>query len=215
MSEPFIGEIRIFAGNFAPRGWAFCDGQLLPIASNTALFSLIGTTYGGDGETTMALPDLQGRAPMHSGFGPGLTSRRLGQRGGVSTVTLSEAQMPSHTHTMQGSLQYGDDNDPGGQYLARAVGAFPVRVSEQPRLDGVASASEHGGEAKRTTTFSPTWSSTSSLLSSGSTRASKRLEALRQLFVLGGAPDAAAVERRRRKAMGRRQSSTGGRRWFQ
>ncbi|WP_017328064.1 phage tail protein [Synechococcus sp. PCC 7336] len=100
MSEPFIAEIRIFAGNFAPRSWAFCNGQLLPISQNTALFSLIGTTYGGDGRTTTALPNLQGRAPMHPGRGPGLTARRLGQRAGVETVTLSEAQMPSHSHTM-------------------------------------------------------------------------------------------------------------------
>ena len=101
MSEPFIAEIRIFAGNFAPRSWAFCNGQLLPVAQNTALFSLIGTTYGGDGRTTTALPNLEGRAPMHPGRGPGLTSRRLGQRGGVETVTLTEAQMPNHTHTMR------------------------------------------------------------------------------------------------------------------
>ena len=99
MSEPFIAEIRIFAGNFAPRGWAFCDGQLLPISQNTALFSLIGTTYGGDGRTTTGLPNLQGRAPMHPGRGPGLTARRLGARVGTETVTLSEAQIPSHNHT--------------------------------------------------------------------------------------------------------------------
>jgi microcystin-dependent protein len=101
MSEPFIAEIRIFAGNFAPRSWAFCNGQLLPVSQNTALFSLIGTTYGGDGRTTTALPNLEGRAPMHPGRGPGLTSRRLGQRGGVETVTLTEAQMPNHTHTLR------------------------------------------------------------------------------------------------------------------
>lgn len=100
MSEPFIAEIRIFAGNFAPRGWAFCNGQLLPISQNTALFSLIGTTYGGDGRTTLALPNLQGRAPMHPGRGPGLTSRRLGEQGGSETVTLSAAQMPAHNHTV-------------------------------------------------------------------------------------------------------------------
>ncbi len=99
MSEPFIAEIRIFAGNFAPRSWAFCDGQLLPVAQNTALFSLIGTTYGGDGRTTTALPNLQGRAPMHPGRGPGLTARRLGEKVGVETVTLNEAQIPSHNHT--------------------------------------------------------------------------------------------------------------------
>lgn len=101
MSEPFIAEVRIFAGNFAPRGWAFCDGQLLPVAQNTALFSLIGTTYGGDGRTTTALPNLQGRAPMHPGRGPGLTSRRLGEKVGSEMVSLSEAQMPNHTHTMR------------------------------------------------------------------------------------------------------------------
>jgi len=108
MSEPFVAEIRIFAGNFAPRGWAFCDGQLLPISQNTALFSLIGTTYGGDGRSTTALPNLQGRAPMHPGRGPGLTARRLGQRGGVETVTLSEAQMPQHNHTLRASVENGE-----------------------------------------------------------------------------------------------------------
>jgi len=101
MSEPFIAEIRIFAGNFAPRGWAFCNGQLLPISQNTALFSLIGTTYGGDGRSTTALPNLEGRAPMHPGRGPGLTARRLGEKVGTETVTLSEAQIPSHSHTLR------------------------------------------------------------------------------------------------------------------
>jgi microcystin-dependent protein len=112
MSEPFIAEIRIFAGNFAPRGWAFCDGQLLPIASNTALFSLIGTTYGGDGRTTTALPNLQGRAPMHPGRGPGLTNRQLGQKGGTESVALNQNTTPAHTHPAQVSLAGGDDNDP-------------------------------------------------------------------------------------------------------
>jgi microcystin-dependent protein len=108
MSEPFIAEIRIFAGNFAPRSWAFCDGQLLPISQNTALFSLIGTTYGGDGRTTTALPNLMGRAPMHPGRGPGLTSRRLGERGGVETVTLTEAQMPNHNHSWRAAEDPAD-----------------------------------------------------------------------------------------------------------
>lgn len=120
MSEPFVAEIRIFAGNFAPRGWAFCNGQLLPISQNTALFSLIGTTYGGDGRTTTALPNLEGRAPMHPGRGPGLTARRLGERGGVETVTLTEAQMPNHNHTAIVSEEDGRDNDPGND---RWVGA--------------------------------------------------------------------------------------------
>lgn len=101
MSEPFVAEVRIFAGNFAPKGWAMCNGQLLPVSQNTALFSLIGTTYGGDGRTTMALPNLMGRAPMHPGRGPGLTSRRLGERGGVEDVALTEAQMPNHRHDIR------------------------------------------------------------------------------------------------------------------
>ena len=101
MSEPFIAEVRIFAGNFAPRSWAFCNGQLLPISNNTALFSLIGTTYGGDGRTTTALPNLQGRAPMHPGRGPGLTPRRLGQAIGINDVTLTEEQIPTHSHSFR------------------------------------------------------------------------------------------------------------------
>lgn len=123
MSEPFIAEIRIFAGNFAPRSWAFCNGQLLPISQNTALFSLIGTTYGGDGRTTTALPNLQGRAPMHPGRGPGLTSRRLGQRGGVEEVTLTEAQMPSHNHSIQSSTSPGTIFSPAAtSVLSRSAG---------------------------------------------------------------------------------------------
>ena len=123
MSEPFVAEIRIFAGNFAPRGWAFCNGQLLPISQNTALFSLIGTTYGGDGRTTTALPNLEGRAPMHPGRGPGLTDRRLGQKGGVETVTLTEAQMPNHTHTMMASMEEGDRRTPASnRSLAESLG---------------------------------------------------------------------------------------------
>ena len=128
MSEPFIAEIRIFAGNFAPRSWAFCNGQLLPVSQTTALFSLIGTTYGGDGRSTTALPNLQGKAPMHPGRGPGLTSYRLGQRGGVESVTLSEAQMPNHTHTMRadggtgGPLGGGSNaTDPVDNYLGASV----------------------------------------------------------------------------------------------
>ncbi|MBO6738584.1 MAG: phage tail protein [Phycisphaerales bacterium] len=93
-----LGEIRMFAGNFAPRNWALCDGQLLPIAQYSALFSILGTTYGGDGRTTFGLPDLRGRFPMHPGHGPGLSSRQLGQKGGVEEVTLTTLQMPSHTH---------------------------------------------------------------------------------------------------------------------
>jgi len=96
--EPFIGQIMQFAGNFAPEGWAFCNGQLLPIASNTALFSILGPTYGGDGRTTFGLPNLQGRVAIHAGTGPGLTPRQIGQFSGSETVTLNITQMPAHTH---------------------------------------------------------------------------------------------------------------------
>lgn len=98
MAEPFIAEIRLFAGNFAPTGWAFCLGQLLPISQNTALFSLLGTYYGGDGRTTFALPDLQDRVPIHHGQGPGLTPRGLGEEGGASEVLLTTAELPAHAH---------------------------------------------------------------------------------------------------------------------
>lgn len=98
MASPFIAEIIMFGGNFAPRGWAFCEGQLLPIAQNSALFSLLGTTYGGDGRVTFGLPDLRGRVPMHPGSGPGLSTRKLGQKGGDETEQLTVAQIPSHDH---------------------------------------------------------------------------------------------------------------------
>lgn len=101
MSEAFIGEIRIFAGNFAPQDWAFCDGQILPIAQNTALYSILGPVYGGDGRTTFALPNLSGRAPMQQGAGPGLTYRNLGEVGGQASTTLTTDQMPHHTHEVR------------------------------------------------------------------------------------------------------------------
>ncbi len=102
MSNPFVAEIRIFAGNFAPKGWALCDGQLLPLSQNTALFSLLGTTYGGDGKSNFALPDMQGNAPMQPGQGAGLSLRDLGETGGEQTVTLLQTEMPAHLHTAQG-----------------------------------------------------------------------------------------------------------------
>jgi microcystin-dependent protein len=103
MSNPFVAEIRIFTGNFAPTGWAQCNGQLLPISQNTALFSLLGTTYGGDGKSNFALPNLQGSAPMQAGQGPGLSLRDLGEVGGEQSVTLLQTEMPAHSHTAQGS----------------------------------------------------------------------------------------------------------------
>lgn len=100
MADPFVAEIRIFPFNFAPKGWAWCDGQLLPLSQNTALFSLLGTTYGGNGQSNFALPDLQGRFPMHPGQGPGLSLHDLGESGGAETVTLLESEIPSHSHTV-------------------------------------------------------------------------------------------------------------------
>lgn len=110
MADPFVAEIRIFPFNFAPKGWAWCDGQLLPISQNTALFSLLGTTYGGDGKSTFALPDLQGTAPMHPGQGPGLSLHDLGETGGTETVTLLESEIPTHSHSMSASSQLGFEN---------------------------------------------------------------------------------------------------------
>ncbi|WP_134682958.1 phage tail protein [Brevibacillus migulae] len=101
MSDPFIGEIRMFAGNFPPKGWAFCNGQLLSISQNTALYSILGTQYGGDGKTNFALPNLKGSAPMHPGAGPGLSPRGIGEKGGSPSVTLTLAQMPPHNHQVQ------------------------------------------------------------------------------------------------------------------
>ncbi len=112
MADPFVAEIRIFPFNFAPKGWAWCDGQLLPLSQNTALFSLLGTTYGGNGKSNFALPDLQGRAPMHPGQGPGLSLHDLGETGGSETVTLLESEIPSHSHALRGSLDDGDLNIP-------------------------------------------------------------------------------------------------------
>ncbi|WP_224240286.1 phage tail protein [Hyalangium gracile] len=121
MSEPYIGEIRMFAGNFAPRGWAFCNGQLLSIAQNSALFSLLGTTYGGNGQTTFALPNLQGRVPMHWGTGPGLTPRTLGESSGSESVTLISTQMPAHTHSLHASGTQGDQFTPEGHVPAMLI----------------------------------------------------------------------------------------------
>ena len=117
--EPLIAQIILFGGNFAPRGWAFCDGQILPISQNQALFSLLGTTYGGDGRTTFALPDLRGRCPIHAGSGPGLTPRQIGQRVGLEDVTLVESQMPSHTHQLMANNTDGTTNDPTVATLAK------------------------------------------------------------------------------------------------
>ena len=121
--NPFVAEIRIFPFNFAPKGWAFCDGQILPISQNTALFSLLGTTYGGDGKSNFALPDMQGNAPMHPGQGPGLSLHDLGETGGSGTVTLLESEIPAHSHSlMVDAADPGEDRTPANEALARSVG---------------------------------------------------------------------------------------------
>lgn len=130
MAEPFIAEIRIFPFNFPPKGWAFCDGQLMPISQNTALFSLLGTTYGGDGKSTFALPDLRGSAPMHPGQGQGLSERNLGEVGGSETVTLLASEMPLHSHSVQASSRPANENDAPNQYWARTTG--PNAYSTNP-----------------------------------------------------------------------------------
>lgn len=121
--DPFIGEIRQFAGTFAPRNWAFCEGQLLPISSNTALFSILGTLYGGDGKTTFALPDLSGRVPMGRGNGPGLTPRQTGEQVGAATVTLQQDQMPGHSHSANASVpNSGTVASPENHFWALTLG---------------------------------------------------------------------------------------------
>lgn len=123
MSSPFVAEIRIFACNFAPTGWAQCNGQLLPISQNTALFSLLGTFYGGDGKSTFALPDMQGNAPMHQGQGQGLSERFLGEMSGSEYVTLLQSEIPFHTHNVVAVADIGEDRIPGtSQGLASSTG---------------------------------------------------------------------------------------------
>jgi microcystin-dependent protein len=124
MSEPFVGEIRMFAGNFAPRGWAFCDGQLLAVSQNDALFSLLGTIYGGDGQTTFGLPDLRGRIPIHAGQGPGLSERRLGAKSGAESVTLTVNQLASHSHELTGTTSGASTIDPVGNAPAQGLADY-------------------------------------------------------------------------------------------
>jgi microcystin-dependent protein len=123
MSTPYVGEIRMFGGNFAPAGWAFCDGSLLAISENDTLFTLIGTTYGGDGQQTFGLPDLRGRLPIHMGTGAGLSSRVIGQNGGTESVTLTVNQLPGHAHAFLGSANSASALSPAG-----AVAASPTNI---------------------------------------------------------------------------------------
>ena len=145
--EPFLGQIQAFGFNFAPRGWALCDGQLLSISSNNALFALIGTFYGGDGRTTFALPDLRGRTPIHFGTGPGLTNRVIGQRAGAETNTMTIQEMPAHNHILRGAAE-GNTDDPNGNYIAgvgtNAFSTTPGDVAD-PESVGINGLNSTGG----------------------------------------------------------------------
>lgn len=137
--DPFIGEVKLFAGNFAPRGWAFCEGQLLPISQNSSLFAILGTTYGGDGRTTFALPDLRGRTAIGPGNGPGLSSYREGQKGGVEHVTLNASQMPTHNHTIRAVTSAGNSTTPTNHVLADSA-AFDDEFSNATPNTSMSSA---------------------------------------------------------------------------
>jgi microcystin-dependent protein len=136
MSEAFVGEIRMFGGNFAPRNWAFCDGQLLAISQNDALFSLLGTLYGGDGRTTFGLPDLRGRIPIHKGQGPGLTNRNIGAgaRGGAEKVTVTPNQLPAHSHTLTATTQGGNESSPNAAQPAQSTIGVYLRNPNPPSV---------------------------------------------------------------------------------
>jgi len=149
MADPFVAEIRIFPFNFAPKGWAFCNGQLLPISQNTALFSLLGTTYGGDGKSTFALPNLQVSAPMHPGQGPGLSLHDLGEVGGSETVTLLVSEIPGHSHTAGVSQADALESSPGSQLFATGIGIGMYAAPGASPLDP-ATVSPVGGSQPHT-----------------------------------------------------------------
>jgi microcystin-dependent protein len=130
MAQPYVGEIRMFGGNFAPAGWMTCSGQLLPISENETLFQLIGTTFGGDGQSTFALPDMQGRLPVHQGSGV-----VLGETGGVETVTLSASQIPAHAHTLAASTASGSSSSPLGSVVAQTDGTIQRYIIDPPSID--------------------------------------------------------------------------------
>lgn len=147
MSEPFLAEIRIVGFNFAPRGWAFCDGQILPINQNQSLYSLLGTTYGGDGRTTFALPDLRGRTPIHVGQSDSGFTHMLGQKSGEETHTLSANEMPMHDHALQASNDPGDQNSPGGNLFANAGTNLYAAPSNLVNLNANTVSNVGGGQA--------------------------------------------------------------------
>lgn len=146
-TEPYIGTIMLFAGNFAPLGWAQCDGQLLPIAQYNALFSLIGTTYGGDGQTTFALPDLRSRVPLQQGTGPGLGSYVMGENGGAESVTLTAGQIAAHSHQALGNSGSGTQNSPaGGVWAGSALNIYGAGASANAAMSPTAISTSGGGQ---------------------------------------------------------------------
>jgi microcystin-dependent protein len=147
MADPFVAEIRIFPFNFAPKGWAFCDGQLLSLSQNTALFSLLGTTYGGDGKSNFALPNMQGNAPMHPGQGPGLSLHDLGETGGSQTVSLLESEIPSHPHVMRAVTDPGDLKIPTPtRSIARSQGSNAYKNTNSTTPMNPAALAPAGGD---------------------------------------------------------------------
>ena len=149
MAQPYVGEIRMFAGNFAPAGWEFCQGQLLPISENQTLFQLIGTTYGGDGQSTFALPDLRGRVPIHQGNGV-----VLAETGGAEAITLTVPQIPAHSHPFLGASSLANDANPGANVAAQASGFFPY-VNAPPTVAMAATAISATGGSQPHTNFQP------------------------------------------------------------
>lgn len=148
MADPFLGEIRTFAGNFAPRGWALCQGQLLPISQNDALFSLLGTTYGGDGQTTFALPNLAGRIALHQGAGPGLSPRTIGEAGGSEAVSLANQEMPVHNHAAACSNSGANRASPAGSYWSTDPGGNTgaYNTTDGSQMAGMAIGNTGGGQ---------------------------------------------------------------------
>ena len=149
MTEPYIGEIRMFGGNFAPVGWALCDGSLMQVSENEALFSVLGTIYGGDGRTTFALPDLRGRVPIHYGNGPGLTNRSIGTKQGAESITLASNQIPGHTHTWEASTTTADQTTLSGHILGSttSVDIYEQNLSNPVQMSSEAIAAHSGNNS--------------------------------------------------------------------
>ena len=146
-AQPFIGQIMVFAGNFAPQGWAQCNGQLMPISQYDTLFSLIGTTYGGDGQTTFALPDLRSRVPIHQGQGAGPSAYSLGENGGVEAVTLLSSQMPVHSHPAMGNSDAGTSSDPtDGVWASGPTNTYIAGASANTNMDPTAISGSGGSQ---------------------------------------------------------------------